>query len=141
MHLDLTKTEPFQTSFDYAPMPRDTNPKTVYGKAKPSISLIPASALIHCADAFRDGAGKYGPANWRDDPVSVTTYIDAAYRHLMDWFDGEEVADDSQVLHLGHAMACIAILIDAKEQGTLVDDRPKPGKAAEIIKRLTRSIG
>lgn len=121
------------------PSQRDTNPKTVYGQAKPSISLIPAPSLIHIADAFRDGAAKYGPANWRDDPVSVSTYTNAAFRHIFAWYDGEETATDSGVHHLAHAAACLCILLDAQEQGTLVDDRPTAGKTGDVIKRLTRA--
>ena len=120
---------------------KDTNPKTIYGKAKPSLSLIPGTALVHIADAFRDGAVKYGPANWRDDPVSTSTYVDAAYRHLMAYFDGrEQCAKDSGVHHLGHAAACLAIILDAEEQGTLVDDRPTAGTSPQLIERLTRSL-
>ena len=118
----------------------DTNPKTKYGKAKPAIGLIPGPALLHIADAFGDGAQKYGPANWRVDPVSASTYINAALRHLYSWFDGEELAEDSGVHHLGHAAACLAIVLDAQAQGTLVDDRPNPGKTSELIKALTKSI-
>lgn len=122
-------------------MIKDTNPKTIYGKAKPSISLIPGTALLHIADAFRDGAHKYGPANWRADPVSCSTYVDAAYRHILAYFDGRETsADDSGVHHLGHAAACLAIIIDAEAQGTLVDDRPQAGKVPEVIKQLTKKI-
>ena len=97
--------------------------------------------MLHIADAFRDGAAKYGPANWRIDPVSTSTYIDAAYRHIMAYFDGrEQCAADSGVHHLGHAAACLAIVIDAEAQGTLVDDRPTAGKSPEVIKQLTRKI-
>lgn len=120
---------------------KDTNPKTVYGQAKPSIGLIPGSALLHIADAFADGAAKYGPANWRTDPVSTSTYINAAYRHILAYFDGREAsADDSGTHHLGHAAACLAIIMDAEEQGTLVDDRPPAGKSPQVIKALTKKI-
>ena len=118
----------------------DTNPKTKYGKAKPAIGLIPGPALLHIADAFGDGAQKYGPANWRVDPVSASTYINAALRHLYSWFDGEELAEDSGVHHLGHAAACLAIVIDAQAQGTLVDDRPTAGCSAQLIKDLTKDV-
>lgn len=120
---------------------KDTNPKTVYGKAKPAVSLIPAPALLHMAAAFADGASKYGPANWRIDPVSTSTYVDAAYRHIMAYFDGRETsAEDSGVHHLGHAAACLAILLDAEAQGTLVDDRPTAGTTPQLIKQLTKNI-
>jgi hypothetical protein len=118
----------------------DDNPKTRFGVAKPSVTLIPGPALIHCALAFRDGATKYGPANWRVDPVTASTYTDAAFRHLLDYWDGEDRASDSGVLHLAHAMACLAILIDAQEQGTLKDDRPTKGTTPRVIEENTRPI-
>lgn len=122
-------------------MTKDTNPKTQYGLAKPSPGLVPPSAILQIALAFRDGANKYGAYNWRDDPVSATTYIDAAYRHIMSWADGEERSSDANVHHLAHAAACMCILLDAQAQGTLVDDRPKAGKASEVIKAETKSLG
>ena len=121
-------------------MSKDTNPKSVFGIAKPSVSLIPPSALLQTALAFRDGANKYTPYNWRRDPVSASTYIDAAYRHIMSWADGEEKSQDAGVHHLAHAMACMAILIDAQACGTLVDDRPTAGVAAEMIKAETKKF-
>lgn len=119
---------------------KDTNPKTIYGQAKPSIALVPGPAVIHIANAFADGATKYGPANWRDDPVSTSTYINAALRHLLSYYDGERDAADSGVHHLAHAAACLCIILDAEEQGTLVDDRPTAGRSATVIKRLTKKI-
>ncbi len=86
-----------------------------------------------------DGRRKYGLMNWREKPVSSTIYYDAAMRHLMAWFDGEQTARDSQVHHLGHAMACMAIIMDAEAQGTLNDDRPKPGTFAFLIAEFTDS--
>lgn len=71
-----------------------------------------------------DGATKYGAYNWRNKSVSASIYIDAAKRHLDLWFEGQEFASDSKVHHLGHALACCAILLDAQECGRLIDDRP-----------------
>lgn len=118
----------------------DSNPKTRFGMAKPPIGLIPGPAMVHMAEAFRDGTQKYGPANWRIDPVSASTYVNAALRHLLSWHDGEEEASDSGVHHLGHAAACLAILMDAQAQGTLIDDRPTTGTTASLIKERTRPL-
>ena len=104
---------------------------------KPPISLVSPIALIHCAMAMKNGAVKYGPYNWRDEKVSASIYIDAAMRHLLDWADGEEVADDSKVHHLGHAMACCAILMDAQAVNQLVDDRHKSGLVPALLASLT----
>lgn len=124
------------------PQPRypDDNPKTIHGLAKPPIALIPGTALVEMAQAFKDGASKYGPANWREKPVTTSTYTSAALRHLFAWIDGEETAPDSGCHHLAHAMSCLAILVDAQAQGSLNDDRPKAGKTGELIAKHTAPL-
>jgi hypothetical protein len=122
------------------PTPPDANPKTRFGMAKPPMALIPSTALVHTAMAFGDGAAKYGPANWRKDPVSSSTYLNAALRHIHEWIDGEENDPVSLVHHLGHAMGCLAILIDAQACGSLLDDRPPAAPTADLIREKTRPL-
>lgn len=118
-----------------------TNPKDLFGSLKVSISKLPPVAIIHAAHAFMDGARKYGPYNWRAKKVIASIYYDAALRHIMDWFEGEETAKDSGVHHLGHAIACCAILLDAQETGNLVDDRPGGNAlASRVLERLEQVI-
>lgn len=124
------------------------NPKDKIGSAKVSYSLCPSSARIAWALAQMDGATKYGPYNWRVEPVQLRTYIDAATRHLDDFLEGEAFATDSGVHHLGHVMACCAIMIDAMQHGTFTDDRPINGEgskgldsAAEFIKTKPEGWG
>lgn len=118
----------------------DGNPKTRFGVAKPPLSLIPGQARVLLAEAFRDGALKYGPANWRIDPVTASTYLNACERHIVAWQDGEENASDSGVHHLAHAAGCLMILLDAQASGTLQDDRPPPSNTADLIRALTRPL-
>ncbi len=116
------------------------NPKDAIGDTKPDLSLIPPIANLHEAAAFGDGARKYGPYNWRDKSVRARVYIAAAKRHIDLWQDGEENASDSGVHHLGHARACLAIVLDAQSLGKLHDDRPLPGKASEVLAALTKKV-
>lgn len=118
----------------------DNNPKTVVGLTKPSISKIPPAALIHCALAMMNGAKKYGAFNWREKKVTSSIYIDAKLRHILAYMDGEDLAADSGVHHLGHDMACSAIVLDALETGNLIDDRPRKGMASEMIARYTMGL-
>ena len=115
----------------------DANPKTRFGVAKPPLNLIPGPARAHIAMALQDGQRKYGRANWRVDPVTASTYLNACERHLTAWTEGEERAKDSGVHHLAHAAACLIILLDAQECKSLQDDRPTPSNFPEIIERLT----
>lgn len=101
-----------------------TNPKKAQGMKKPPLHLVPASAIVEMSQAFADGANKYGPFNWRIDPVDTTTYVSAAQRHLALFFNGQDRTSDTDVHNLAAVMACCAILLDAAASGTLIDDRP-----------------
>ena len=115
------------------------NPKDLLGIQKVPLHLVPASSTIYQALAMADGAEKYGPYNWRENKVIASIYIAACMRHLEAWYDSsEECADDSEIPHLGHALACIGIIVDAFETGNLKDDRPVPGAAARLLKKWAK---
>lgn len=116
------------------------NPKDRIGSAKVDYTVCPPSARVAWALAQMDGVTKYGPYNWRVEPIQLRTYIAAAGRHLDDFLDGEEEAADSQIKHLGHVMACCAIMIDAMKTGTFVDDRPIKGNASQVIEEANKFI-
>lgn len=119
------------------------NPKDLLGVQKVSITKLPAVAVAWGAMAMMDGAAKYGPFNWREKDVVASIYIDAAKRHLDTWFEGQETAGDSKVHHLGHAIACCAILLDAQFTGNLKDDRPiteATDRFAEFLDSLSKII-
>lgn len=115
----------------------DGNPKSVQGAKKHSLRLFPLPAQVAACAALEDGCTKYGAANWRETGVAASVYMDAALRHMFQYFDGgEQLASDSGVHHLGHAIACLAIILDAEHQGTLIDDRPQPCQgASELLMR------
>lgn len=115
---------------------RDSNPKTAVGRLKPGIMAIPPSAIIALGLAMENGRVKYGLMNWRESPVSSSVYYEAIGRHMFAWWDGENVSQDAGVHHLAHVMACCAILIDAEQCRSLIDDRPVGGPAGEFIEHL-----
>ncbi len=127
---------------------QESNPKHLMGISKlPLFSVVPPSSLIYEAAAMRYGAyevkrndGKigYGPYNWRKAKVVASIYVDAAIRHIMDYWDGEDYAPDSLVHHLGHLKATVGILIDAIETGNLIDDRPPKGTASSLLGLLRK---
>lgn len=120
----------------------DSNPKTALGAKKPDISVVPPASLLHIATAMMNGAEKYGPFNWRDQPVSSRVYVAAAMRHLASYLDGEDFSADTvaagrPVHHLAHVMACCAIILDAGHCETLIDNRPaRPGKTGQLIENF-----
>jgi hypothetical protein len=114
---------------------KSSNPKDVLARSEQRVllHLVPSPALVKTALALMDGARKYGPYNWRDEGVSASTYVSAAERHIRAWLDGETDAADSKVHHLGHAIACLAIILDAEAIGNLVDDRPRSAPTAALL--------
>lgn len=116
------------------------NPKDAIGVHKASLSKFPAVALAHGAHAMMNGADKYGAFNWRGHPVIASIYVDACARHVAAWFDREALAEDSGVHHLGHALACLAILLDAEATGNLVDDRPTGGAFPRVLAEINAAI-
>jgi hypothetical protein len=115
------------------------NPKKRFGAVKPSPHFIPPIAIIEESVVMALGGSKYGPFNWNDKPIDASTYYDAAMRHLMSWYTGENADPESGASHLAHARACLAILIDSQATGTLIDDRPtKTASVSRAIVRLTQ---
>jgi len=116
------------------------NPKDLIGSKKvPSYSVVPMTGMIYEAAAFIDGAEKYGPFNWREEPVSALVYLDALDRHMKAWGAGQDIDPKSGKPHLGHAKACLAILIDAFETGNLIDDRHKDEVVVRLLDQYDRS--
>lgn len=133
------KNKKFLGTFNIKPpseAPKNINPKDLVGGPKFSLSLLPAAGLVCLEAPFRDGAAKYGPANWRDQPISGRVYLDAAFRHLLLYAAGQDVTDDTGICHVAAAASNLLILLDAREVGSLKDDRtslPDPDVLAELM--------
>ena len=99
------------------------NPKDAAGRAKLPLHLWPPSATAYGAIGLLEGELKYGRNNFRATDVAASVYVAAAKRHIDDWFEGNNQASDTGSPHLGNALACLAILVDAHVNGSLIDDR------------------
>lgn len=102
---------------------KSTNPKDLIGSNKLPLHLVPFTAIAYECLAFLEGALKYGRSNWRAAGVRFSIYYDACLRHLSKCLEGEWIDKESGIPHLGHARACLGIIIDAYEAGMLKDDR------------------
>jgi len=120
--------------------PIDANLKTAAAINKPRVSDVPPVALFALGAAMSDGATKYGRFNWRKTGSTSSVFYDAMIRHLVDWYNGEDYAHDSNVHHLGHVMASCAIILDSAAQNSLNDDRLKVtesvARSPELWKKL-----
>lgn len=120
----------------------DNNPKTrVGGASKVPLHLVPSTAIAHMAMGFADGGLKYQPYNWRAEPISSSVYYGAARRHMDAWWEGEDIAGDSKVHHLAHAMCCLAMILDTMDRpGCLNDNRPPASDYAGLLDRLAAEL-
>jgi len=120
---------------------KPSNPKDAIGSNKLPVHLWPTTASAMGSIGLLDGMLKYGRSNWRASGVRASIYFDAANRHLNAWFEGEENDPDSGVPHLAHALACLAIIVDAQAAGKLNDDRQHKGGYRALINELTGHVG
>lgn len=109
------------------------NPKAMCGRTKARFCFTPPAPLVLVGKVMQSGAEKYGPFNWRDDPIKASDYYDAINRHLQAWFDGETHDPESGINHLAHVAACCFVVMDASDCCSLIDDRPQGGKAAATM--------
>lgn len=124
---------------------KDTNPKDAVGVAKAPMSTVSAPVMMEVGLAMMEGARKYGRHNYRVAGVRGSVYYDAVMRHMMAWWEGEDVDPDSGLSHITKAIASLVVLRDSMIQGNWADDRPPktPGgwvqhmndKAEDIIER------
>lgn len=119
---------------------KPTNPKDLIGSGKLPLHLWPVTATALGSLGLLDGMLKYGRSNFRAVGVRASIYYDAASRHLNAWFEGEAVDPDSGLPHLAHALACLAIIVDAEAAGKLNDDRMHPGGYRAMINSLTPHV-
>ena len=115
------------------------NPKDLVGSKKAPLRYVPPALAIAASGPMEDGALKYGPFNWRERPVEVLSYIEAVFRHLYAYLDGQDAAEDTGFSHLDHAIAGLGIIVDAQAHGSLIDNRYAAGPAAAMLRARDRS--
>jgi hypothetical protein len=118
------------------------NPKDLVGIRKAPMSTVSAAVMAEVGVAMHEGALKYGRHNYRAVGVRSSVYYDGTMRHLMAWWEGEDIDPDSELSHITKAITSLVVLRDAMLQGKCTDDRP-PRSApfyAELNKRAAALI-
>jgi hypothetical protein len=124
---DLASREPVPlTGHDVfkGPTSKETNPKDAVGVRKVPLSVVPSGVMAELGLALLEGARKYGRHNYRVAGIRYSVYYDAAMRHLMSWWEGENVDPDSGLSHVTKAIATLTVLRDAMMRDKYTDDRP-----------------
>lgn len=103
---------------------KPSNPKDALGVLKAPMSTVSAPVLAEIGVAMLEGACKYGRHNYRAVGVRSSVYYDAAMRHLMAWWEGEDIDPDSGMPHVVKAITSLVVLRDSQLFGNVNDDRP-----------------
>lgn len=119
---------------------KPTNPKDAIGSDKVPIHLWPKTATVWGTLGLLDGALKYGRANWRAVGIRASIYYDAIDRHMSAWFEGEDIDPDSGLPHLAHALAGLAIIVDAIAADRFRDDRQYRGGYRSLIDTIEPEV-
>lgn len=103
---------------------KDTNPKDAVGTKKVSFSTVPSTVIAEVAVGMTEGARKYARHNWRVAGVRGSIYYDATLRHLLKWWEGEDIDNDSGLSHITKAITSLVVMRDAMINNKFTDDRP-----------------
>ena len=80
-------------------------------KGKLELSLVNPELVKAVAEVRMYGTEKYGDGeNWRK--VEPKRYVDALYRHLLAYIEGDEVDEESGLSHLAHMACNLSFLLD-----------------------------
>ena len=89
----------------------DTDQSAKADKGKLELSLVNPELVKAVAEVRMYGTEKYGDSeNWRK--VEPKRYVDALYRHLLAYIEGNEVDEESGLPHLSHMACNISFLLD-----------------------------
>jgi len=119
---------------------KDTNPKDAVGSKKVPMSRVPVAPLLEVAASLHEGHVKgYRGHNWRIAGVRASIYYDAAHRHLMAWWEGQDIDPDSGLSHISKAIAGLFVLRDAMIHDNWTDDRP-PKTPEEFLAEIQAAM-
>jgi hypothetical protein len=99
---------------------------TKHDTGKADLSLVPLVAIETEARALMFGEKKYGRYNYTQG-FEVSRLVAACLRHVLAYQDGENADPESGLSHLGHARACLSMLLHCEQLGTLRDNRLPSG--------------
>jgi hypothetical protein len=120
---------------------KPSNPKEGVGIRKwRQFTTIPLTVMSEIGAALLEGALKYGRHNYRVAGVRASVYVDAAIGHIAQFWEGEDIDQDSGIHHVSKAIASLVVLRDAMIQDVLNDDRPPPAQLDKVRSELGETV-
>ncbi len=105
------------------------NPKDALGRAKPPLSVLPVPVMYEAAAGCLEGGCKYRLYNYRVARILASIYYDACMRHMMAYWEGEDIDPESGIHHVGKTISNLIVFRDALMNDMVDDDRPPRAKA------------
>ena len=118
------------------PIKKETNPKDAVGIKKVPLSTVSSAVMMEIGLGMLEGACKYGRHNYRKSGVRTSVYYDAVMRHMMSFWEGQDIDEESGLSHVTKAMSCLAVMRDAMLNDMITDDRPPKLKNQNFIVEL-----
>lgn len=109
-------------------MTEQTLPAMKFDGEKPRTDLIPWDAVMEAAKVFTFGAAKYDDRNYFG--LAQSRLFGAVQRHLIAWYEGEDVDPETDMSHLSHALCGVMMLLEKEMHGLGEDDRPWSSSSA-----------
>lgn len=98
-----------------------------YNEGKDPMHLVPPDAIRAMAKVLEVGAKKYALRNWELGASYSVPYA-SLMRHLLAFWDGEDLDPESGLPHVYHVLMNSAMLVRYFEEFKELDDRPKKVK-------------
>ena len=90
---------------------------------KPRTDLLPPLPLLDIAEVLEFGSRKYADRNWERGFAWGRPY-GALLRHLLQWWAGEDLDEETGMSHLAHAGCDLLMLLEFTHTEAGTDDRP-----------------
>ena len=91
--------------------PTETTQGMKFDSNKLDYTLVPWEGMEEIVKVLEFGAKKYARDNWKHVENADTRYLAAAFRHLVQYNNGELTDSETGVSHLAHAGCCILFLL------------------------------
>ena len=86
-------------------------PGMKFDNDKPRWDLLPWTEVEEVVKVLTHGAKKYDDHNWQKVEPAKQRYFSAALRHMVAWFNGEKIDQDSGRHHLACAICSLLFLM------------------------------
>ena len=95
-----------------------------HNSGKLPIDLVPTDAIKGMAEVLKLGMEKYDKRNWEKGAYYSVPYA-SLMRHIMAFWEGEDLDQESGRPHLEHVLTNAAFLLRYYNEYPELDDRPK----------------